>query len=251
MTNELELLRQYADTGSEEAFRHLVRQRVDFVYATALRVTADSHLADEVTQTVFTDLARKAKSLRNHPLLSGWLHPQRPLRERINALHQKLRYEKRQLKAEPMNQINSPETGQGDWREIRPQIDGLLNKLNERDRTAVILRFFEGCSFSDIGAHLHLSEDAARMCVSRALDRLHDPLGSSRCGFHRSGFGGRIGKSERRRRTLRTRGGSKRCRTQRTRWNRAQQRTHSHFYGKQNEHHSRRRWNGRHRDRLL
>src|SRR5205814_9990353 len=48
--------------------------------------------------------------------------------------------------------------------------------LNDRDRAAVVLRFLEHRTFADIGASLHLSEDAARMRVDRALEKLRVAL---------------------------------------------------------------------------
>ena len=75
LTDNLKLLRDYADHGDEAAFRTLVERYVDMVYSAAFRrVGGDAGLAQDVTQTVFTDLARKASSLRKVELLGGWLH---------------------------------------------------------------------------------------------------------------------------------------------------------------------------------
>lgn len=68
------LLRRYSEEGAEDAFRALVRRHIDMVYGVALRkVGGDAHLAGDVAQRVFTDLARKADALRDHPALAGWL----------------------------------------------------------------------------------------------------------------------------------------------------------------------------------
>ncbi|MBI4664578.1 MAG: hypothetical protein HY735_37780 [Verrucomicrobia bacterium] len=75
MTETSELLRQYVNGGSDSAFRELVERHVDLVYSTALRKTGgNSHLAQDITQTVFTDLARKARLLPAGVVLSGWLY---------------------------------------------------------------------------------------------------------------------------------------------------------------------------------
>src|SRR5215467_2422387 len=71
--DDISLLRQYATTGSETAFETLVNRRIGFVYSAALRQVRDPHLAEEVTQTVFILLARKARSIPNETVLSGWL----------------------------------------------------------------------------------------------------------------------------------------------------------------------------------
>ncbi|MGA2281423.1 MAG: hypothetical protein ABSG80_14100 [Verrucomicrobiota bacterium] len=64
LTPDSELLRRYAGTHSEEAFAELVRRQVN----------GDAHLAQDVAQAVFTDLARKVASLARHAVLTGWLY---------------------------------------------------------------------------------------------------------------------------------------------------------------------------------
>ncbi|HEU0040124.1 MAG TPA: sigma factor, partial [Verrucomicrobiae bacterium] len=75
MTDGQQLLAQYAESGSETAFRELVTRYVDLVYSAAVRlVNGDTHLAEDVTQTVFADLARLAHALSREVMLGGWLH---------------------------------------------------------------------------------------------------------------------------------------------------------------------------------
>jgi len=62
-----ELLKRYVEEGAEAAFADVVRRNIDLVYATALRVVGDSHRAQDVVQSVFIDVARKARYLRRHP----------------------------------------------------------------------------------------------------------------------------------------------------------------------------------------
>ena len=74
MQEDRHLLCRFVEQNSEAAFRELVQRRIDFVYAAALRqVGGDVHLAREVAQNVFPDLARKARSLVGRPSLTGWL----------------------------------------------------------------------------------------------------------------------------------------------------------------------------------
>lgn len=175
MVQDSELLRRYADEGSEPAFHELVQRRVNLVFATALRVTNDAHAADDITQTVFAAMAQKARTLLHHPALSGWLH--RSARyTAINVLQQKRRRAEIEREAFAVTATHQPTPDHSVEDNIAPLIDELLDRLSERERLAVLLRFFEECSFNEIGARLRLKEDAARMCVARALEKLRSSL---------------------------------------------------------------------------
>jgi RNA polymerase sigma factor (sigma-70 family) len=174
--DDTSLLREYVENGSEPAFTLLVEQHVDLVYSAALRrVGGDHHRAQEIAQMVFTDLARKASQLKTHPLLAGWLH--RSTRWAAAGL---CRAEQRRIANEQDAALEHLTTRASEpsvaWDQISPLLDDALDALNERDRDAVLLRFFKDQPFAEIGAILGLSENAARMRVERALEKLHGLL---------------------------------------------------------------------------
>lgn len=177
MTEDSELLRRYAETRSEAAFAELVNRRIALVYSVAIRqVGGDAHLAQDVTQRVFADLACKASALARRPVLTGWLY-----RSTHFAASDLVRSERRRRAREEehfqMNQmLAGAEGGQADWSRLRPVIDDVMAELDDEDRDAVALRFLEDKSFAEIGRALQLSEDTARKRVERALDRLHAAL---------------------------------------------------------------------------
>src|SRR5664279_1073470 len=71
--DDWQLLQAYAKNRSEAAFAELVRIHLDWVYSVGLRHVGDPHLAEDVVQSVFVLLARKASDLRPGTLLNGWL----------------------------------------------------------------------------------------------------------------------------------------------------------------------------------
>ncbi|HTH48896.1 MAG TPA: sigma-70 family RNA polymerase sigma factor [Candidatus Limnocylindria bacterium] len=173
--DDRQLLRRYAETGAEEAFCELVRRHLDLVYSTALRgVAGETALAEDVTQTVFADLARKAPTLVAEVVVGGWLY-QAARFTSAKAVRGEQRRRLREAAAGEAH-MNPPEP-EPDWNRIRPLLDAAMDDLPATDRDAVVLRFFQRRELRDVGAALGLSDEAARKRVSRALDRLRRFLG--------------------------------------------------------------------------
>jgi len=176
MANDNELLREYARSASEAAFAELVHRHVNMVYSAALRhFDGDVHSAQELTQLVFVELGRKAPSLARHPALAGWLYTC-TRRMAANARRTEDRRQRRQVEYQTMSQLHTPESPESTWQQVRPVLDDTLHELGEKDRTAIVLRFFENLSLKEVGMQLGLNENAARMRVERALERLHTLL---------------------------------------------------------------------------
>ena len=176
MNDDAELLRRYAASRSEEAFAAVVQRHIDLVYHAAVRrCGGDTHRAEDVTQQVFTAVAREAAALADHPLLAGWLYV-----ATRNLANKTMRAEKsRRLREETahfMNEVQKSDSAAADWARLRPVLDDAIDELGEREREAVLLRYFENRPFAEIGASLRVTEDAARMRVDRALEKMHAAL---------------------------------------------------------------------------
>ncbi len=182
------LLNEFADAGSESAFAALVRRHANLVYATAQRQVGDASLAEEITQNVFLALARKSATLRRAKTISGWLY-RTTLLEARQALRAELRRQRRESVAGELHQI--ARDGQSPWATIVPFLDEALTGLRERDRIAVLLRFFENKPFREIGLALGISEDAAQKRVTSSLAKLTTFF--QRRGFALSGMGAGAG----------------------------------------------------------
>jgi uncharacterized protein (TIGR03435 family) len=168
--DDLTLLREYSRRNSEEAFAVLVSRYVNLVYSVALRTVRDSHLAEEVTQAVFIILARKAGGFDDKVILSGWLC--RTARyAAANAMTIQRRREQREQEAHMQKVLNEPEPDT--WMQVAPLLEAAMEKLGRKDHDALVLRFFENKSFAEVGAALGVGEDAVKMRVGRALEKLH------------------------------------------------------------------------------
>src|SRR4030095_1620557 len=163
------LLKEYVEQGSEEAFATLVARHVNKVYSIALRHTRNPHQAEEITQAVFVILARKSRRFAQRVIISGWLCKAARLTA-VTFIRSEIRRARREQEAHTHNLSN--ETESDVWPQIAPLLDAAMAGLSEADHHAVVLRFFDGKSMPEIGAALGASEDAAKMRINRAVEKL-------------------------------------------------------------------------------
>ena len=129
----------------------------------------DTHLAEEVCQAVFITLARKAGALGDKTILSGWLCRT----ARYTAADELKKLQRRQRREQEAHQgslVNEPESEV--WQRIEPLLEAAMEQLGRKDHDALVLRFFENKSFAEVGSALGAGEDAAKMRVNRALEKL-------------------------------------------------------------------------------
>jgi RNA polymerase sigma factor (sigma-70 family) len=166
-SNDIELLAQYARENSDAAFATLVGRHVNLVYSVALRRTGNPHAAEEITQAVFIILARKAKGFSRKTILTGWLHQTTRLTA-ANYLRTEIRRQKREQEAFMQSALSETEM----WTQIAPLLDDAISKLGERDRNAILLRYFENKSAREMATALRVDEPAAQKRVTRAVEKL-------------------------------------------------------------------------------
>jgi RNA polymerase sigma factor (sigma-70 family) len=170
--SDLELLARYTEQQAEDAFAEVVRRHVDLVHSAALRQVQSQHLAEEVVQSTFINLARHAHRLKSGTILTAWLY-QVTRREAIDVVRREARRQLREQIATEMNSINATDA---DWTDIQPMLDDAMQALDQTDRAAVLLRYFENKSLREVGQALGASDNAAQKRVNRAVDRLRQFL---------------------------------------------------------------------------
>src|SRR5476651_1834177 len=123
MNDDAALLRRYSGDRDEGAFAELVQRHLALVYGAALRqLGGATHRAEEVTQSVFTDLARKASSLARRDDLAGWLYTSTHFAAaKLKRAEQ--RRQTREQEAHTMHELLSGSPSEADWERLRPVLD--------------------------------------------------------------------------------------------------------------------------------
>jgi RNA polymerase sigma factor (sigma-70 family) len=171
ITEDMELVRDYARRGSEEAFASLVSRHVNLVYSVALNQLRDPHLAEEVTQAAFIILARKAGSLGSKTILPAWLCRTAQYAA-ADALRSQRRRQNREQEAYVQSTLNQTGPGPDPWPDIAPLLNVAMAGLGEKHHSAVVLRYFEGKDWKQVGAELGIDERTAQTRARRAVEKL-------------------------------------------------------------------------------
>jgi len=148
----------------------VVHRHLDLVYSAALRQVRSPELAEEVAQSVFTDLSRNAGRLKSETVLTAWLY-QVARRTAVDVVRRESR---RQLREQIAVELTDMNTEPSIWSQIEPLVEEAMESLEATERSAILLRFFENRSLREVGETLGTSEDAAQKRVSRAVERLRE-----------------------------------------------------------------------------
>ncbi len=148
----------------------LVERHISLVHSVALRHIASPQHAQDITQAVFIILARKAATLNRKTVLSGWLYHTARL---TAANFQRAETSRVRREQEAYMQSTLQESAPDAlWPEMSPLLDEAMARLGARDRDALVLRYFQNKSLSEVGIAMGLEERTAQKRVTRAIEKL-------------------------------------------------------------------------------
>jgi len=167
---DLQLLTRYTNQRAEDAFAEIVRRHVDLVHSAALRQVRSPELAEEVAQAAFIELSRRAGQLPSDTVVGAWLYNQ----TRRRAIDVVRREAGRRLREQTAQELQAMNATAEDWTHIEPLLDDAMHALDETDRVAVLLRYFQNKPLHEVGQAMGVTDDAAQKRVSRAVERLRE-----------------------------------------------------------------------------
>jgi len=170
--------------GDEDAYRLLVDRHSRSVFRLAFRMTGNEQDSEDVVQETFMRAYRQLHRWEARSSFSTWLY-----RIAANYSLDLVRRRKRHGEVAMAESVGPedeavhalPSTAPGPDRllfsgRVQQCVAGTLNELSQQERTAFVLRHFEGQSIEEISAALGLSGNAAKHSIFRAVQKLRRAL---------------------------------------------------------------------------
>ena len=179
---------ELARAGHSEGFRILVERHSRGVFRLAYRMTGIEFDAEDVVQETFLRAHRQLDRYESRSAFSTWLY-RIASNYALDLLRSRKRQEDRHMSvtqaAEDSEQTDvferisahdpSPERALYN-QQVRVKLDLAMKQLSDQERTAFVLRHFEGMSIEQIGSVLSIGESATKNSIFRAVRKLREAL---------------------------------------------------------------------------
>lgn len=178
--NELELVDQVR-AGNTDAFREIVERHSSRLFKVAYRLTGSEANADDVVQETMLRAYRNIHRFDARSQVGTWLY-----RIAVNCSMDLMRRESRRTAreiSEAKVELASLATSEphpdrlAESGELGDLVGNVLGELSTTERTAFVLRHFEGYTSVEIGQLLGMRPGATRNAVFRAIKKLRATLG--------------------------------------------------------------------------
>jgi RNA polymerase sigma-70 factor (ECF subfamily) len=173
-----------ARAGDKDAFRVLVERHSRLVFGVAYRLTGNETDADDVVQETFLRAYRRLDQFEDRANFGSWLY-----RIAANCAYDLLRGRRRheehlESAADEDGEAiphtvpsNDPQPDRVVFgREVRHRVDAALQRMSVLERSAFVLRHFEGMSIEEIGRALSLDTSATKHSIFRAVKKVRRAL---------------------------------------------------------------------------
>ena len=164
--------------GDADAFRLLVERHSRAIFRVAWRMTGNEHDADDVVQETFLRAYRQIDNFEERANFSTWLH-RIAINCSLDLLRARGRHEK-QYGGDPDSVDLRSEAPEPDRLalsgELQQHVAAAMQRLSDNERTAFVLRHFEGMPVEEIGRTLGIQVNAAKHTIFRAVRKLRDHL---------------------------------------------------------------------------
>jgi RNA polymerase sigma-70 factor (ECF subfamily) len=172
-----------AKTGDSDGFRLLVDKHARSVFRLAYRMTGNEFDAEDVVQETFLRAYRQLDSYESRSSFSTWLY-RIAANYSLDLIRSKRRHEDKRVQQdadapEILDTVSSPEPAQDRVyysAQMKQALGHAMNQLSEQERTAFVLRHFEGMSIEQIGSILDLGVSATKNSIFRAVKKLRETL---------------------------------------------------------------------------
>ncbi|HYI95492.1 MAG TPA: RNA polymerase sigma factor [Bryobacteraceae bacterium] len=169
--------------GDTAAFRVLVERYGRSVFRLAFRMTGNEFDADDVVQETFLRAFKQLDSYESRSSFSTWLY-RIAANYSLDLIRSRKRHASRRVtessdEEDILDSVKATDPGQDRIyysAQVKERLDAALKLLSDQERTAFLLRHFEGQSIEQIGAVLDLGVSATKNSIFRAVRKIREAL---------------------------------------------------------------------------